>query len=160
VRRYSFKVLRSLALFDVPVAAVLYVEGADLEAGEAAALSFAHAHPDALWPEEPPFTRRLAPGLAVADEIGDRGPPGVAGNSFGGAMAHLLARALEAAPTDLDPSMLAERMRAELETAGFDPATPWRRPIARASQPLHTRVHAAAQVPPGGRRPEPPMRRP
>ena len=130
VRRYSFKVLRSLALFDVPVAAVLYVEGADLEAGQDAALAFARAHPDALWPEEPPFTRRLAPGLAVADEIGDRGPPGVAGNSFGGAMAHLLARALEAAPADLDPSTLAERMRAELVTAGFDPATPWRRPAA------------------------------
>lgn len=135
VRRYSFKVLRSLALFDVPVAAVLYVEGADLEAGQAAALAFAQAHPDALWPEEPPFTRRLAPGLAVADEIGDRGPPGVAGNSFGGAMAHLLALALEAAPTDLDPSALAERMRAQLERAGFDPAAPWRRPAAAGEHP-------------------------
>jgi hypothetical protein len=128
VARYSFKVVRSLEHIDIPVAAVLYVEGADLTAGRDAALAFARAHPDALWPEEAPFTRVLLPGLSEAHELGNVGPPGVAGNSFGGAMAHLLARALEGGPTDIGASELTERMRAELTRAGFDPAAPWQRP--------------------------------
>jgi hypothetical protein len=130
LRRYSFKVVNQLELIDVPVAAVLYVEAPDLDAGRASALAFATAHPEALWPEEAPFTLPLARGLSVADEIGDVGPPGVAGNSFGGAMAHLLARALEGAPPSLDAAGLSARMRTELAAAGFDPEAPWRRPRA------------------------------
>lgn len=130
VRRYSFKVVGALELIDIPVAAVLYVEAPDLETALRSALGLARAHPEALWPEEAPLTQRLAPGLSVAEEIGAVGPPGVAGNSFGGAMAHLFARALEGAGPASDASALAGRMRAELRAAGFDPAAPWRRPRA------------------------------
>lgn len=128
VARYSFKVLSSLETFDVPVAAVLYVEGADYAAAREVALAFVATHADALWPEVPPLTRRLGPGLSAADEPGRAGPPGVAGNSFGGAMAHVIALALSDAPDDLDVSTLAGRVRAALEQSGFDPARPWLRP--------------------------------
>lgn len=128
VRRYSFKTLVALENYDIPVAAVLYVERADAEAGEAAALDFARRHADALWPEEPPFTERLAPGLGRADEPGPHGPPGVAGNSFGGGMAHLVARALEDAAPELDAAAVAARIRTTLRAVGFDPDAPWHVP--------------------------------
>jgi hypothetical protein len=51
----------------------------------------------------------------------------VRGNSFGGAMAHLIALAIEGR-RDLDARALAERIRAEILRAGFDPRAPWRRP--------------------------------
>jgi hypothetical protein len=128
VRRFSLKILSALDTFDIPVPAVLYVEAPDYPVAREVALAFGAAHPDALWPEEPPLTRRLATGIAAADEIGAVGPEGVAGNSFAGAMAHLFAVALEGAPPDVSASVLAARMRDALSAAGFDPARPWLRP--------------------------------
>lgn len=132
VARYSFKVLATLELFDVPVPAVLYVEAPDVEHGRELAIAFVHAHPGALWPDVLPFALRLAPGLAMADEIGKHGPPGIAGNSFGGAMARLVALALDGAPPTLDAAQLAARVRDQLRRAGFDPARPWMRPRGRS----------------------------
>jgi hypothetical protein len=82
----------------------------------------------ALEPDVPLFTRRLAPGLALAD---DPGP----GESFGQHRCRLVAEALWQAPGLTEPAARLAAVRARFVAAGLDPAAPHLHPPNREEYP-------------------------
>jgi HopA1 effector protein family len=96
-------------------AAVLTVRRDDIPAVARAALRLGERAPFGLAPAVPAFTRRIAPGVALADHPGP-------GTSFGRHRSRLIAAGLVAAGRGAGPAHRRAAVLASLTTAGLHPA--------------------------------------
>jgi hypothetical protein len=97
---------------------VLYTRRDDAEPLEEALVAAVHATGTTLRDGQPALTRRLANGMATADDPGD-------GQSYGQSRCALLAKVVSEHRHD---RALPERLTAALVQAGIDPTEPWRQP--------------------------------
>jgi len=120
---FEAKVLSDPATYQRADAGVLYVDDAWRDAAFALLPPLHQAVSSRLRAATPMFTRRLAPGLAMAEDPGD-------GQSFGQHRCLLIAQALQQAYRDgLDSAL--ERVTAIVQAFtrnGFDAARPWLNP--------------------------------
>jgi hypothetical protein len=124
--RFVMKVLNDPARYPRPDAAVVYVPRSDVPRVAPAVLDVALARGVEREERVPSFARRLAGGLAIADDPPSTGRP----MSFGQHRCALVARGLVAAGPGSTP---AQRLAAVLESfaaAGIDPSRPHLNPGA------------------------------
>lgn len=131
---FTLKLPTSLAEYDRSSAGVLYVRTSDYAAAKPIVLGIAAKLPGALGPATPPFTKKLARGVAAAHEPDPAlpAPSTREKHSFGTLRSDALAEAFGAAPASASREQLARLARERLVHYGIDPDRPW---LNRASDP-------------------------
>jgi hypothetical protein len=121
---YFFKILNHPGSFTRPDAAVLYMNESELDHGRAVTKTIACRGAQAFRTQVPAFTRRLYPGVAVADE-----PPDLDGHrpSFGEHRSRIIALGLTRAAAESRSHVedIVTMMQNELRHEGIDPKRPF-----------------------------------
>ena len=124
--RFAMKLPADLASFRRSSSAVLYVERGDYVEARAHAVRFVESCGSCVAADVPPFTKRVARGVGVADE------PSTSSSSrphysHGTVRAQLVAEALTTARADATAEELAASVRERFASHNLDPLRPWLR---------------------------------